>query len=293
MNNREHERRPSTLLQTEMPLKVSLPVTVAIMALLIAAVLFFNIPNPNMILIAGLVVSSALFGYSGGITAGIIMFLYTLYFFSTDNSFVSFTTQNIQKVVVSLVGILADMFFVCGLKRREMAAFRQIRSLTEELSVDNTKLQKASTTDALTGVRNRYALRNDYSGYFHHNVHVIMLDIDNFKLINDSHGHDTGDRVLQETGQLLSELFGSEHCYRYGGDEFLIIVPDAGEAEIMRRLDALQNRRPLVNGTPVGYSVGCTHGLIREQDDLREMFTDADERMYAAKHDDHRGTAGA
>ena len=287
MNRQRSNRRHFTILQMELPLAQSLGITLLIMALLIAAVYVFSIPNPNMILIAGLVVCSALFGYPGGITAGIIMFLYTLYFFSTDNSFTSFTPQNLQKVVVSLVGILADMLFVCELKRAEMSAFREIRSLTEALSDDNTKLQRASSTDALTGIRNRYALRNDYDGYNHRNVYVMMLDVDNFKLVNDTYGHDTGDRVLAETGKLLAEQFGPEHCYRYGGDEFLVIVPDISEEAFRKKLDALMAQRPMIGDAPVGYSAGYTHGLVRELDELREMFNQADERMYAEKHHGH------
>lgn len=79
-----------------------------------------------MILIAGLVICSALFGYGGGVVAGVIMFFYTLYFFSTGHSFTEFTPENLQKVGVSLVGIAVDMVFVCALKRAEMHAFAQV-----------------------------------------------------------------------------------------------------------------------------------------------------------------------
>ena len=73
--------------------KLTLSVLSAVfMGLLIAIVSYFNVPNPNMILIAGLVVCSALFGYRGGIPAGVIMLAYTLYFFSTNNDFVTFSS---------------------------------------------------------------------------------------------------------------------------------------------------------------------------------------------------------
>ena len=93
------------------------------MSALIFFVYHFNVPNPNMILIAGLVLCSTLFGYGGGIVAALIMFCYTLFFFSTDNSFVNFTPQNMQKVFVSMIGIVADMLFVCSLKKAEIREF--------------------------------------------------------------------------------------------------------------------------------------------------------------------------
>ena len=68
---------------------------------------------------------SALFGFGGGIVASVIMLGYTLFFFSTDHSFTQFTPQNLQKVAVSLIGVVADMLLVCLLKQAELKAFRR------------------------------------------------------------------------------------------------------------------------------------------------------------------------
>ena len=127
-----------------MQLQVSLPkkmvITIVIMAALILLVFYFNIPNPNMILIAGLVLCSALFGYGGGIVAATIMFGYTLFFFSTDHSFTQFTPQNMQKVIVSVIGIVADMLLVCSLKGAEIREFKAIDELTGQLSIQKESL---------------------------------------------------------------------------------------------------------------------------------------------------------
>ena len=279
--------RRQTLLQLQVSLPARVALTALIMALLIAVVYFFNIPNPNMILIAGLVICSALFGYGGGAVAGIIMFFYTLYFFSTGHSFTEFTPENLQKVAVSLVGIAVDMVFVCALKRAEMRAFAQVDDLTEELNRENERLKAMSMTDALTGIRNRMALRSDYDSYRGHEVTVMMLDLDNFKQINDTLGHAEGDRILKETGKLLADAFGAEHCYRYGGDEFLVIMPDATEAEFEARLDSVLSKGSsiVIDGkqTNEEFSTGYVHGLLEEPGTLREMMAAADERMYAAK----------
>ena len=88
--------RKNTLMQLQVSLPRKIIITVLIMAALILLVFYCNIPSPNMILIAGLVLCSALFGYGGGIVAAAIMFGYTLFFFSTDNSFTQFTPQNMQ-----------------------------------------------------------------------------------------------------------------------------------------------------------------------------------------------------
>ena len=132
--------RKNTLMQLQVSLPKEIAITAAIMAVLILFVFYCNIPNPNMILIAGLVLSSALFGYGGGVTAAVIMFGYTLFFFSTDHSFTQFTPQNMQKVFVSVVGIVADMVFVCALKRAELQEFKVVDALTAQLSIQKESL---------------------------------------------------------------------------------------------------------------------------------------------------------
>ena len=126
--------RKNTLMQLQVSLPKKIVITVVIMAALILLVFYCNIPNPNMILIAGLVLCSALFGYGGGIVAAVIMFGYTLFFFSTDHSFTQFTPQNMQKVIVSVIGIMADMLFVCALKRAEIREFKAVDVLTVQLN---------------------------------------------------------------------------------------------------------------------------------------------------------------
>lgn len=282
-------RKRFSLLQLELKPGRGLLITLGIMAMLIAGVTCFGIPNPNMILIAGLVVCSALFGYEGGIAATAVMVLFTLYFFSTGNDFVTFTPENAKKVFVSLLGILADMLFVCELKRHELKQFREIRRLTDALREDNQLLQQASMTDELTGLRNRFALRRDYPEYLNQDVFVMMLDVDDFKTINDEYGHDKGDFILSETGKLLSDTFGSDNCYRFGGDEFLVILPDAGETVFKEKLRWLIAQRPFLEAdggrARPGYSIGYVHGRVAHEGDLRDMFNAADEIMYRNKRE--------
>ena len=273
-----------TLMQLQCSLPKKIIITTVVMFALIMLVYHFNIPNPNMILIAGLVLCSALFGFGGGIVAAVIMLGYTLFFFSTDYSFTQFTPENMQKVIVSLIGIVADMLLVCALKQTEIKEFNKIDALTKELHRENEMLQYMSMTDALTGNRNRMALRHDYDSYQGHEVTVMMLDINDFKKKNDTYGHDEGDRVLKETGRLLSETFGEEHCYRYGGDEFLVIVPDISEAEFREKLEQMeQNGSVLMGDSKAGFSAGHVHALLKDPDMLRDLISEADKKMYEEK----------
>ena len=283
----KNDQRP-TLMQTQSNRVQNIIITALIMAALILFVFYFNLPNPNMILIVGLVLCSALFGFGGGVTASVIMLFYSLFFFSTDHSFIHFTAENLQKVGVTLVGVIADMLLVCFLKRAEVQAFQKVDALTTKIDEENQKLHRLSLTDALTGIRNRMALRQDYALYQGRNVTVMMLDLDDFKMINDTRGHEEGDRILRETAALLTDTFGEDHCYRYGGDEFLVIVPDLTDAAFQEKLDALMRGKPTIEQHGVSFSVGYVHAEVRNTDSIQSLIAEADERMYETKRDKKR-----
>ena len=262
-------------------------VTAVVMAVLVFAVNFFSVPNPNMILITGLVVCAAIFGAKGGVVAAVIMLGYTLFFFSTGNDFVTFSDQNIQKVVVSLIGIVVTSFFVSMLHHVTTTTVRQLDQMNETLEEDNRLLEKASTIDTLTGTRNRFALRQDFPMYLGKDLNVMMLDIDNFKNLNDTLGHNVGDLVLHRIGKELLSLCKVEHVYRFGGDEFLIICPGSCGIAFEDRVAELQRRVSEIEveglGTPVSISAGYVHGRAEIQGDLRLMIRHADCNLYKSK----------
>ena len=166
------------------------------------------------------------------------------------------------------------------------------KKLISNLNVYIRNLNDMAYIDALTGIGNRLALRRDYDGYQGHEVTVLMLDLNDFKLINDTHGHEAGDRALQEIGQLLSETFGKECCYRYGGDEFLVILPDIPDAEFREKLEQLKRNKPVIDGTTrAGFSIGFVRAMLTDSNMLRKLISSADEKMYETKRDKNRQIA--
>ena len=116
----------------------------------------------------------------------------------------------------------------------------------------------------------------------------MMIDLDNFKTINDTYGHDAGDRALRETGLLLAKAFGKNYCYRYGGDEFLVICPDLSETEFREKLNNMLKSKPSINingqTVNIDFSVGYVHGTVKDRESLRHFLSDADKRMYEVKN---------
>jgi diguanylate cyclase (GGDEF)-like protein len=121
--------------------------------------------------------------------------------------------------------------------RRQAQLESEVRDRTRELHAANERLENASQTDPLTGLRNRRYLANQIPtdlayygreqrrGGGHSQVMIFaLLDIDHFKQVNDVHGHAVGDRVLQQAGQLLGSLIRSgDYLARWGGEEFLLV----------------------------------------------------------------------
>ena len=166
------------------------------------------------------------------------------------------------------------------------------KKLIMNLNVYIKNLNDMAYIDALTGIGNRLALRRDYDAYLGKEVTVMMMDLNDFKLINDSRGHDEGDRILKEVGKLLANTFGVEHCYRYGGDEFLVIVPEISNTEFQEKLEYLKQNKPIIEDTAsADFSIGYVRATLSDSDILRTLISRADEKMYEAKRDRNRASA--
>ncbi|MEG0070256.1 MAG: GGDEF domain-containing protein, partial [Cetobacterium sp.] len=98
------------------------------------------------------------------------------------------------------------------------------------------KIKYTSTHDGLTNVLNRLSLDKKYKSIIHKNqvVSIIMLDIDNFKNINDTYGHALGDRVLINVCKAITHMLSKDiELYRYGGEEFIVLARNKSEEEIL------------------------------------------------------------
>ena len=144
-----------------------------------------------------------------------------------------------------------------------------------------------ATTDALTGAYNRHHLRQRLEQLFSergNSVHLMMIDADHFKSINDTLGHLVGDRVLIEIANRLQiALRPNDLLARYGGEEFCVVLPDiedAAASAIAERLrNAIQNQP--IEGRPVTVSIGLSKKS--EQDSISSLMERADLALYKAK----------
>jgi len=156
----------------------------------------------------------------------------------------------------------------------------------------NRELDQLARRDALTDLRNRFAagerLRDEFVRSQRSDVpfSVLLLDVDHFKRVNDTHGHDVGDQVLQDVArQLKSSVRASDFVARYGGEEFLVLLPDTGalDAEVV----AEKVRRAVAASVhPLVGQVTVSVGVSQWRDDLTDeglLVRRADHALYAAK----------
>lgn len=160
------------------------------------------------------------------------------------------------------------------------------------------KLEYLSSTDSLTGVLNRRALLErlryevDRAGRYGSPLSLMLCDVDNFKEINDSHGHAEGDRVLQIiTGILKTALRKTDIVGRYGGDEFMSILPETGQAgayDIAERIRSTVESTgfQMISGESVSLSVSIGITSCEQASDIKtidEIIMLADDGLYEAK----------
>jgi diguanylate cyclase (GGDEF)-like protein len=171
-----------------------------------------------------------------------------------------------------------------------------------KLSLSNLKLREKlreqATRDPLTGLFNRRHLEDSLSRELHRArrretpLCIAMLDLDHFKNFNDDHGHQAGDLLLRELGQVLQEkLRKSDIACRYGGEEFVIVMPDSSLVDTCQRVEEI---RALVKKLEIRYggqllgTITISAGIAGTREyggtTIREFLHAADTALYAAKH---------
>lgn len=156
-----------------------------------------------------------------------------------------------------------------------------------ELAISRDTFERMSRTDPLTGLLNRRAFTEAVAALRVPYV-IAVIDIDRFKLINDTHGHSAGDKVLVEVAQQLRLALGEEVVLaRLGGEEFGVVMPDPGREEAISALERarsmLENHIFHVVGGEL--SVTLSAGLSRPGGELgySMLLSDADRALYLAK----------
>lgn len=196
---------------------------------------------------------------------------------------------------VCLLGVYSNYLF----ERRRCTDYCVSREATiraETAEISEKQFQEISRTDALTGLPNRRFLDEQFQEWFADTrpAVVMMIDIDHFKLFNDTLGHPAGDECLRTIADAFKAAFsGSDvFCARFGGEEFILALRDAEELQarrlahgVVRSIEALGIPHPgRIDGVDVvTVSIGVAFKPPAEQVSQEEVLSDADKALYQAK----------
>jgi diguanylate cyclase (GGDEF)-like protein len=181
------------------------------------------------------------------------------------------------------------------LQARINVHYRLSRTI-RELEQIRRQLTLQATTDPLTQLKNRRAFFENAEKYlalarrYNTDVSVLVADLDHFKRINDTHGHDVGDQALVATARILTGMTRSEDSVaRTGGEEFALLLPDTnrlGAAVLAERIRAAIEREKLVVAdklVPLTISIGISSLNADAGRNVVELLKIADRRLYLAK----------
>ena len=216
---------------------------------------------------------------------------------------ISFSDQLIMPL--TLAGKPLGMLVILPKNREELdngklellSTVSNILAMSLKNAQEYHRLKELTVKDGLTGILNHKGFRDIVQKEFHRakrynrSLSLIMIDVDNFKVINDSHGHQAGDIVLKDLADCLKcSLRQTDILARYGGDEFSILLPDTGmeRAEILlkRVLSTVMNHNFRWKSERIKVKISCgisTTSELECQDNEKELISKADSRLYMAK----------
>lgn len=266
------------------------PVLLSALAQLSACLIVWNfhIPNPNILLFVVLSAVLVKCGYAAGIVSGLIAFLYSAFFFSTDHSFFLYTSLNLQKLIVIGLGIAANILLIGRLQwQLERSSMEKMQAEAEEKLQETTESYRAKLYhDVLTGTYNR-RYYEDIASRIVGPAGIALMDVDDFKICNDTYGHYAGDMALKTVANTIQSCIRkSDLLIRYGGDEFLLVLPGIPSDILQAKLE--QIRAAVQQATLPGYShfrisLSIGGAIQSLADPMDNIVRRADRLMYQAK----------
>jgi diguanylate cyclase (GGDEF)-like protein len=183
------------------------------------------------------------------------------------------------------LGIGAEWLLAMGMVIATSARTqRDLQNANVQMEAAQTDLRRLVDRDPLTGLANRRALPEVLRNAQPEGAVLIFFDLNDFKKINDEHGHQAGDQCLRRFAEALTQCFRpSDAVVRYGGDEFLVVARGVTETAAYERADSVRTRVANVGGgvLPIRFSVGISR--LEAGGNPEDAVREADEAMYRAK----------
>lgn len=187
--------------------------------------------------------------------------------------------QLIKAKEVFLILFILFLIFYINKKdklKKELSSLKMINKIKSELLL----------REPLTSLYNRYFLQEEMV-FPINNCGIVLLDIDHFKNINDTFGHDKGDHVLKAVSNCIKLVsIGSTDAFRWGGEEFLIIFKDTDKEKVLNKVNTLQKlikNLNILDNYKITASFGVIYTNIKDKSSFYSAVSKADKNLYTAK----------
>ncbi|OCW55704.1 GGDEF domain-containing protein [Hoeflea olei] len=196
--------------------------------------------------------------------------------------------------VLAALSVVCGLFLIFPIMSRGLRERGKLQKMTESLSIRSQSLEHAAVTDGLTGMYNRRYFDDALTEYLaafgriDKPIGMAILDLDHFKAINDSHGHDVGDEVLRQVADCL-QIFTRYHdvVARLGGEEFAILSPNITERQLYNLSDRIRQAVAELNirngNVTLKVTVSAGLAIWNGSESGEELYRRADKQLYEAK----------
>ena len=209
---------------------------------------------------------------------------------------VSITKDRLNKELQSLltkiiIGIILIIIILVYIFR--VIINKTYNKVIEKLNKKIDRITELSETDIMLGINNRTKFMNELenelyrSQRYNKKLSMIMFDVDNFKEINDEYGHYVGDEVLFNITELVNEIIRESDIFaRYGGDEFIILLPETNVKEAANLAKRLKEKIEVNNFNSVDEAITCSFGVTEyiNKENIDDFIKRVDDALYVAKN---------
>lgn len=184
---------------------------------------------------------------------------------------------DIKYTIYYTIGIIIFCIFLTLASTKKVA-----ESIVEQ--ADERAYKKIAYTDEMTGLKNKSAYVELEKQPLQKDSIFVMLDLNDLKTINDTYGHRMGDEVIVIASKTITKFFGSENCYRFGGDEFVVVLNDLTLNAVIEKIDSMKEYMDNHNKNSeikINFAIGYAKQL--PGDTVQSLFLRADQAMYKDK----------
>ena len=166
---------------------------------------------------------------------------------------------------------------------------KEKNSASIQKEIERHQIQQKLLTDELTDIYNRTALREEFQNMENDTIGntyaLVMIDLDNFKMLNDTMGHDKGDQCLREFGRILKNNCADSLPFRFGGDEFCILFKNKTIEQIKDICEKIQNDLKVSEENKSSILLTASIGIARFTSQLsaRQLLCNTDKALYHSK----------